>query len=69
MDPRQKTSIILGKPFLKSVNASTNKKRGIIKIKVDGQYERFIFRPKDPSYHQFQIEHVGALPREPEQLK
>jgi hypothetical protein len=69
MDPRQKTSIILGKPFLKSVNASINKKHRIIKIKVDGRHKRFIFRPKDPAYQQFQFEHVGALPREPEQLK
>jgi hypothetical protein len=69
MDPRQKTSIILGKPFLKLVNASIKKKCGIIKINVDEQHERFIFRPKDPAYHQFQIEHVGAMPRELEQLK
>jgi hypothetical protein len=35
MDPQQKMSIILGKPFLKSVNAIMNKKCGIVKIKVD----------------------------------
>jgi hypothetical protein len=68
-DPRQKTLIIRGKPFLKSVNASINKKCEIIKIKVDGRHERFIFWPQDPTYHQFQIEHVVALPREPEKLK
>jgi hypothetical protein len=43
MDPRQKISIILGKPFLKLVNASISKKCRIIKIKVDERYERFIF--------------------------
>jgi hypothetical protein len=43
MDPRQKTSIILRKPFLKSVNASINKKCGIIKTKIDERHERFIF--------------------------
>jgi hypothetical protein len=43
MDPRQKTSIILGKPFLQLVNASINKKYGIIKIKVDRRHERFVF--------------------------
>jgi hypothetical protein len=69
MDPRQKISIILGKPFLKSVNTSINKKCDIIKIKIDERHERFIFWPKDPAYHQFQIEHVGTLPRELEQLK
>jgi hypothetical protein len=36
MDPRQQTSIILGKPFLKSVRATTDKMRGTIKMKVDG---------------------------------
>jgi hypothetical protein len=48
MDPRQKTSIIQGKPFLKSINTSINKKCGIIKIKVDERHERIIFRPKTP---------------------
>jgi hypothetical protein len=35
MDPRQQTSIILGKPFLKSVKATIDTKRGIINMKVD----------------------------------
>jgi hypothetical protein len=35
-DPRQKTLFLLGKPFLKSVNASINMKHEIIKIKVVG---------------------------------
>jgi hypothetical protein len=69
MEPRQKTSIILGKPFLKSLNASINKKCGITMIKVDRRHERFIFQPKDRTYDQFRTRHVGALPREPEQLK
>jgi hypothetical protein len=43
MDPRQKTTIILGRPFLKSVNVSINKKCEIINIKVNRQHERFIF--------------------------
>jgi hypothetical protein len=43
MDPRLKTLIILGKPVLKSANASINKKHGTIKIKVNERYERFIF--------------------------
>jgi hypothetical protein len=30
MDPHQQTSIILGKPFLKSVRATIDKTRGII---------------------------------------
>jgi hypothetical protein len=36
MDPRQQTSIILGKPFLKSVRATIDKMRGTINMKVDG---------------------------------
>jgi hypothetical protein len=36
MDPRQQTSITLGKPFLKSVRATIDKTRGTINMKVDG---------------------------------
>jgi hypothetical protein len=35
MDPRQQTSIILGKPFRKSVRATIDKMRGMIIMKVD----------------------------------
>jgi hypothetical protein len=47
MDPRQQTSIILGKPFLKSVRATIDKMRGMINIKVDGVHEKFIYHPKN----------------------
>jgi hypothetical protein len=47
MDPRQHTSIILGKPFLKSVKATIDKKRWIINMKVDGVHEKFIYHPKN----------------------
>jgi hypothetical protein len=47
MDPHQQTSIILGKPFLKSVRVTIDKTRGIINIKVDGLYEKFIYHPKN----------------------
>jgi hypothetical protein len=43
MDPCQRTSIILGKPFLKSVKATIDKKRGIINMKVDRVHEMFIY--------------------------
>jgi hypothetical protein len=46
MDPRQQTSIILGKPFLKSVRATIDKMRGLINMKVDGVNERFISHPR-----------------------
>jgi hypothetical protein len=48
MDPRQQTSIILGKPFLKSVRANIDKTRGIINMKVDRVHEKFIYHPKKP---------------------
>jgi hypothetical protein len=47
MDPHQKTSIILGKPFLKSVRATINKMRGIINMKVDKIHEKFIYHHKN----------------------
>jgi hypothetical protein len=46
MDPCQQTSIILGKPFLKSVRATIDKMRGIINMKVDRVHEKFIYHPK-----------------------
>jgi hypothetical protein len=47
MDPRQQTSIILGKPLLKSVRATIDKMRGIINMKVDRVHEKFIYQPKN----------------------
>jgi hypothetical protein len=47
MDSNQETSIILGNPFLKSVTATIDKKRGIINMKVDRVHEKFIYHPKN----------------------
>jgi hypothetical protein len=47
MDPRQQTSIILGKPFLKSVRVTIDKTKGMINMKVDGVHEKFIYHPKN----------------------
>jgi hypothetical protein len=47
MDPHQQTSIILGKPFLKSVRVSIDKTRGIINMKVDRIHKEFIYHPKN----------------------
>jgi hypothetical protein len=49
MNPHQQSSIILGKPFLKSVRATIDKMRGIINTKVDGVHEKFIYHPKNLS--------------------
>jgi hypothetical protein len=46
MDPHQQTSIILRKPFLKSVRAAIDKTRGIINMIVDGVHEKFIYHPR-----------------------
>jgi hypothetical protein len=47
MDPHQQTSIILGKPFLKSVRATNDKMRGTINMKVDGVHVKSIYHPKN----------------------
>jgi hypothetical protein len=47
MDPRQETSINLGKSFLKSVRATIDKMGGTINMKVDGLHEKFIYHPKN----------------------
>jgi hypothetical protein len=47
MDPHQHTSIILGKPFLKSFRGTIDKKRGIINMKVDRAHEKFIYHLKN----------------------
>jgi hypothetical protein len=55
MDLRQQTSIILEKPFLKSVRATIDKTRGIINMNVDGVHEKFIYHPKNLTCY-FQIQ-------------
>jgi hypothetical protein len=47
MEPHQQTSIILGKPFLKSVRATIDKTRSTINMKADGVHENFIYHPKN----------------------
>jgi hypothetical protein len=47
LDPHQQTSIILGKPFLKSDRVTVDKKRGIINMKVDRVHEKFVYHPRN----------------------
>jgi hypothetical protein len=47
MDPHQQTSIILGKPFLKSIRVAIDKTRGIINMKVDRVHQKFIYHRKN----------------------
>jgi hypothetical protein len=64
IDPRQQTSIILGKPFLKSVKATIDKTRGIINMKVDGAQEKFFYHPKNlMCYCQIQVHQFMASRR------
>jgi hypothetical protein len=56
MDPHQQTTIILGKPFLKSARATIDKTRGTINMKVDGVHENFIYHPKNLAcYYQIRV--------------
>jgi hypothetical protein len=65
MDPHQQTSIILGKPFLKSLKATIDKKRGIINMKVDGVHEKFIYHPKNLAcYCQIRVHRYAGSRRE-----
>jgi hypothetical protein len=64
MDPHQQTSIILGKPFLKSVRATIDKTRGIINIKVHRFHEKFIYHPKNLTcYCQIRVHQFAGLRR------
>ena len=75
MDPRQQTSIILGKPFLESAHAIIDEKKGTVKLVVEGRHKKFTFQLEDPtSFYQVRIlyqkgsstiKHVEVLPYEP----
>jgi predicted DNA-binding ribbon-helix-helix protein len=47
MEPHQKTSVILGKPFLKSIRATIDKMRGITNMIVDKVHEKFNYHTKN----------------------
>jgi hypothetical protein len=47
MDLRQQTSIIIWKPFLRTVRVTIDKTRGIINMKVDRVHAKFIYHPKN----------------------
>jgi predicted DNA-binding ribbon-helix-helix protein len=65
MDPHQQTSIILGKPFLKSVKAIIDKNKGIINMKVDRVHEKFIYHPENLACRcQIRIHRYAGLRRE-----
>jgi hypothetical protein len=46
-DPHQQTSIILGRPFLKSVKVTIDKKIGIMNMKFERVHQKFIYHPKN----------------------
>ena len=41
-----KTPLILGRPFLSTANAHIDVRAGEIQLNINGQTERFAFRPK-----------------------
>jgi hypothetical protein len=58
MDPHQQTSIILEAPFIKSIKAAINERKGTINMRVEGKHEKFIFHPKNPAnFYQVQLHH------------
>jgi hypothetical protein len=46
MHPDLKVSLILGRPFLSTSNAHIDVEKGEIKFTVNGQEERFAFKPR-----------------------
>jgi hypothetical protein len=64
INPCQRTSIILGKPFLKLVRVTNDKTRGIINIKVDRVHEMFTYHPKNLAcYCQIRVHRFTGLSR------
>ena len=47
MEVDTKTPLILGRPFLSMTNAHIDAGVGVIQLNINGQKERFSFRPKD----------------------
>jgi hypothetical protein len=46
MHPDSKVSLILGRPFLSTANAHIDVEKGEIKFTINGQNERFAFKPR-----------------------
>jgi hypothetical protein len=46
MQPDSKVSLILGRSFLRTVNAHIDVRVGEIKFTINGQEERFAFKPR-----------------------
>ena len=46
MEVDAKTPLIVGRPFLTTANAHIDVRAGEIQLNINGQIERFTFRPK-----------------------
>jgi hypothetical protein len=46
IDPDTKTSLILGRPFLSTADASIDAGAGMVHLHINGKWESFAFRPK-----------------------
>ena len=52
MYDQKETTLILGRPFLNTANAHIDVGAGEIQLNINGQIERFTFRPKVEQYSQ-----------------
>ena len=52
MEVNAKMPLILGRPFLSTTNAHIDVGAGEIQLNINGQIERFTFRPKVEQYSQ-----------------
>jgi len=50
MQEERKIPLILGRPFLNTANATINVRAGEIIFTINGQEERFTFRPRPEQY-------------------
>jgi hypothetical protein len=66
MEDDTKTSLILGRPFLSTANASIDVGAGEIQFNINGETETFTFSPKVESRQQVNMVETSTPPREPE---
>jgi hypothetical protein len=55
MDVDARTPLILRRPYLSTTNANIDVESGEIRLNINGEEERFTFRPKEEQCSQVQI--------------
>ena len=61
MEDDTKIPLILGRPFLSMTTAHIDAGVGVIQLNINGQKERFGFRPKDKNAHRSKVS-IGRNP-------